>query len=141
LEKHKEYYSKRINNYMPSLVFNNQIVPDPTSYTPDSLNLTSSLSGVSFGSAGANAKAVLFNAKPSSQLSNVNQTYTVTVEGVATTISIDDAYDTETFALLLTDDRSYTFVVNSGGPTADSLTNNRFDSVGPEKRRLWNLNG
>lgn len=126
---------------MASIVFNNQIVPNPASYNPTSLNLTSSLSGVSFNSAGTNAKAVLFNAKPSSELSNVNQTYTVTVEGVATTIDIDDAYDTVTFALLLKDDRSYTFVVNSGGPTADSLTNNGFDSVGPEKRRLWNLNG
>lgn len=121
---------------MPSLVFSN-IVADPADTFPASIDLSLINNGVSANSLGAAVKGVIFNAVTPTT-ADVN----ITLNGGGNTANLNVAgnYNGRTMALLLEDGSSYSFVVNTA-VTAQTLTFNGYDSVGPEKQRLWNLNG
>jgi len=122
---------------MPSLVFSN-IVADPADTFPTSINLSLINNGVSANSLSTNVKGVIFNAVTPTT-ADVNITLN---DGSGNTADLNVAgnYNGQTMALLLNDGSSFSFVVNTG-TTAQTLTFNGYDSVGPEKQRLWNLNG
>jgi len=121
---------------MPLQVFSN-IVADPADTFPTSFNLSTVNNGVTANSLSTNVKGVLFNAVTPT-LADVN--ITLSVGGNTANLNVADNYDGTVMALLLNDGTSYTFTVDTG-TTAQTLTLNGYESVGPEKQRLWNLNG
>lgn len=123
---------------MPSLILSN-LVANPNSTSPVSLNLSLTSNGVNLQTIGSNVKALAFNAV--SPLDSTTTVYSVTANGIRTTFRADDAYDASSFALILNDGSSFTFTLNQGSPNGQTLTFNGFDTVTSEKIRLWNLNG
>jgi len=122
---------------MPSIVFSN-IVADPAASNPESLNLTTKNNGVTAVSFGSNAKAILFNAE-STQTGSNNCNFLV--NGATTQAKFASSYNGKTVALLLNNGESFTYTLNTSQLVQTASANNSFDSVGPEKQRLWNLNG
>jgi len=125
---------------MPSLVFNN-IVANPNATNPASLNLALTANGVGITFLEAGTTSVLFNA-PTANNGGLNGVYRgVTFVGNTTRINVDTALNNTVFALEKADNTSSLFTYNSAVPLLRPLTNNGYDSVGPEHLRLWNLNG
>jgi hypothetical protein len=126
---------------MASLVFNN-IVADPNVTNPTSLNLALTANGVGITFLEAGTTSVLFNAPTANGGNGLNGKYTgVTFVGNTTRINVDTALNNTVFALEKADNTSSIFTYNSAVPTGRVLTDNGYDSNGPEQRRLWNLNG
>jgi len=118
---------------MPSTVYSYQ-VSNPLATVPNSLNLSLTSNSVTVDVFGTNSTALVFNAATTA-LNGV--LVSLTVNG--TQFRVDTAYHNSTFAIL-TGRESSIFTCNSGS-TAQTATFNGFDSVGPEAKRLWNLNG
>lgn len=121
---------------MASKVFLN-IVADPDTTTPVSLNLNLDNNGVTANDLDG-VKAVLFNAVD--PLDGGTTNITIDTGDNTVDLDVDDNYDGSEMAVLLNDGTSFVFTVDIG-TTAQTATANGFDSVGPEKLRLWNLNG
>lgn len=122
---------------MPSIVFSN-IVADPNATFPNNLNLNTSNNGVTATSFGSNARAVLFNAESTTTGNNSVQ---FLVNGNTTAARFANSYNGKTVALILNNGESFTYTLNTSQLIQTASANNGFDSVGPEKLRLWNLNG
>jgi len=123
---------------MALIVFSN-IVADPNATNPGSLNLTTQNNGVSATSFGANANAILFNAEATQTGNNIIQ---FLINGVTTAARVADSYNGKTFAVLLKDNNdSFTYTINTAQTIQTVSASNGFDSISPEKLRLWNLNG
>jgi len=123
---------------MALIVFSN-IVADPNATNPGSLNLTTQNNGVSATSFGANANAILFNAEDTQTGNNIIQ---FLINGVTTAARVADSYNGKTFAVLLKDNNdSFTYTINTAQTIQTVSASNGFDSISPEKLRLWNLNG
>jgi len=118
---------------MPSYVFDFE-VSNPLATNPNSLNASLTSNSVTVDTFGTNANALLF--EPATTLLN-GVLVSLTVNG--TTLRVDTAYHGSLFAIASGRETSV-FTVNSGS-AAQTATYNGFDSVGPEDRRLWNLNG
>jgi len=118
---------------MPSKVYNFQ-VSNPVATVPNSLNLSLTSNSVTVDIFGTNATALIFNAAKDA-LNGVLGSFTVN----GTNFRADTAYHGATFAVLSGRESSI-FTVNSGS-AAQTATYNGLDSVGPEAKRLWNLNG
>ena len=118
---------------MPSYVFDFE-VSNPLATNPNSLNLSLTSNSVDVTLFGPNTNALLFN-KAKDALNGVLGSYTVN----GTNFRADTAYHGSRFAVASGRETSV-FTVNSGS-AAQTATYNGFDSVGPEDRRLWNLNG
>jgi len=120
-----------------SYVFSN-VVANPNATFPTSLNLSLVNNGVS---ANANdlgsVKAVLFNAV--SPLNGSSTQKQFIINGVTTKINIDSAYDTLTFALVVSDGSSYLVTIDDSTTVQEQSSFNSFNSVGPEKLRKWGL--
>lgn len=130
---------------MASISFTYQVA-DPAATTPTSLNLSKSavdaagsFLGVNLITIGSTAQSLLFQAAAN----GLTSTYAVlsgSLDGVNTSFRVDKAYHGAQFALQRADDSSSIFTCATG-TAAQTLTDNGFDSVSPESRRLWNLNG
>ena len=119
-------------------VFSN-MVADPTATNPSSLNLTTQNNGVSATSFGANASAILFNAEATQTGNNIVQ---FLINGVTTAARVASSYNGKPFAVLLKDGNgSYVYTLNTAQTVQTVSAFNGFDSISPEKLRLWNLNG
>ena len=119
-------------------VFSN-IVADPNATNPGSLNLTTQNNGVSATGFGANANAILFNAETTQTGNNV---ITFLINGASTGARVASSYNGKTFAVLLKDGGgSFTYTINTAQTIQTASANNGFESISPEKLRLWNLNG
>jgi len=121
---------------MALTIFSN-IVADPAVTFPKSINLTTVNNGVTANSLSTNVKGVLFNAESNTQ---ADVHITLSVGGNTADLNVAGNYNNKVMALLLNDGTSYTFTVNTG-TTSQTLTLNGYESIGPEKTRLWNLNG
>jgi len=122
---------------MALIVFSN-IVADPNATNPGSLNLTTKNNGVTAVSFGSNAKAILFNAEPTITGSN---NCNFLVNGATTQARFANTYNGDTVALLLNNGESYSYTLNTSQLIQTASAYNGFDSISPEKLRLWNLNG
>jgi hypothetical protein len=130
---------------MASKVFSFQVA-EPTASNPTSLNLSKSafdaagnFLGVNLITLGSTAQSLLFQAATGS----LTSTYAVlsgSLDGVNTSFRVDRAYNGAQFALQRAD-RSSSIFTCATGTAAQTLADNGFDSVSPEARRLWNLNG
>jgi hypothetical protein len=119
-------------------VFSN-IVADPNATNPGSLNLTTKNNGVTATSFGANANAILFNAETTQTGNNVIQ---FLINGVTTAAQFASSYNGKTVAVLLKNGNgSYTYTLNTAQTVQTASADNGFESISPEKLRLWNLNG
>lgn len=123
---------------MALIVFSN-IVADPNATNPGSLNLKTQNNGVSATSFGANANAILFNAEATQTGNHIIQ---FLIDGVTTAARVASSYNGKKFAVLLKDNKgSFTYTINTGQTIQTVSASNGFDSISPEKLRLWNLNG
>jgi len=122
---------------MALTVFSN-IVADPTATFPTSSNLSTVNNGVTANSISSGVKGVLFNAITPTT-ADVNITLNAG-GGNTANLNVAGNYNGAVMALLLNDGTSFTFTVNTG-TTSQTLASNGFQSIGPEKTRLWNLNG
>jgi len=130
---------------MASIVFTHQ-VSVPTQYNPTSLNLSTSafdeagsFIGVNLVVLGSSAESLLFQ-PAANNLTGLYAVLSATLDGVATSFRVDRAFHNAQFAIQRADNSSSIFTCASGTP-AQTLVDNGFDSVSPEQRRLWNLNG
>ena len=130
---------------MPSISFANQVA-EPSASNPTSLNLSKSafdaagnFLGVNLITLGSTAQSLLFQAA-SGSLTSAYVVLSGSLDGVNTSFRVDRAYDNAQFALQRAD-RSSSIFTCATGTAAQTLTDNGFDSVSPEARRLWNLNG
>jgi len=119
---------------MPSTVFSNQVA-NPNATDPTSLNLSLTSNGVTIDSFGNQVNSILFN--------DTSKTLTGILVGLTVngcTIRVDQAYNDVQFAVLSANGAStlFTCVTSTAAQTG---TFNGFDTVGPEKIRMWNLNG
>jgi hypothetical protein len=137
LSRYKKKHVKRINICMALTVFSN-IVADPNATYPTSFNLSTVNNGVTANAISSGVKGVLFNAVTPTT-ADVNITLNAG-GGNTANLNVAGNYNSRVMALLLNDGTSYTFTVNTGTP-AQTLVANGYESVGPEKTRLWNLNG
>jgi hypothetical protein len=125
---------------MASIVFTN-IVANPNATNPASLNLALTANGVGITFLEAGTTSVLFTA-PTANGNALNGKYTgVTFVGNTTRVNVDTALNNTVMALEKSDNTSSLFTYNSAVPLLRVLTDNGYDSVGPEHLRLWNLNG
>lgn len=133
---------------MPIISFTSQVL---SAYGQTPANLTWSVSGGSntvelltvgtgpFNVASLSAKqvrGVAFNAL-TSPASGTGAFATLSA-ATGTTLRVDRAYNGSTFAVIYTDNSSTLFTCATG-TTAQTLTDNGFDSVTPEIRRLFVL--
>jgi hypothetical protein len=120
---------------MPSYYFNG-IAADPNSTIPTSINVSTNNNGVNVTSFGPSVKAVLFTVK--SSLNSATASVRLNAGGETTLVTIDTAYNSSIVAVLLNNDTSYVFTLNTG-TLNQTGTFNGFDSVSSEKARRWNL--
>jgi hypothetical protein len=130
---------------MASISFSYQVA-NPAATNPTSLNVSTSaydadgtFLGVNLQTLGSTAKALLF--QPTTvTLTGRYAVLTATLDSVVTTFRVDRAYNGIQFALQRSDYSSSIFTCATG-TTSQTLVDNGFDSVSPEQKRLWNLNG
>jgi len=122
---------------MPALYFNG-IAADSASTFPNNPNVSLNNNGVNVTSLGTSVKAVLFTIEPTLNAATAN--INLNAGGETTTVTIDTAYSGKTVAVLLNDETSYIFTLNTG-TTNQTGAANGYDSVSSEKVRRWNIGG
>ena len=135
---------------MAILSFPNQVL-DPNSVTPSYIptqNYSLSAKGVDLISAGSNIELVAFN-DTTIALTNTYATLSANATPNSQTLSaanavrlrVDRAYNGVQFAIVYEDRSSslFTAATATQSPNGQTLTNNGFETVSPNLRRLVNL--
>ena len=135
---------------MAIISFPNQVL-DPTSVEPDFIpteNYSLSAKGVSLISAGSNIELVAFN-DTSVALTNAYATLSANATpnsqtlsaANAVTLQVDSAYNGVQFAVVYKDRSSslFTAATATQSPNGQTLTNNGYETVSPNLRRLVTL--
>ena len=135
---------------MAIISFTNQVL-DPTSVNPNYIpttNYSLSAKGVDLISAGSNIELVAFNDAPVA-LTNAYATLSANTSpnsqtlsaANAVTLRVDRAYNGVQFGVIYKDRSSSIFTAATATqlPNGQTLTNNEYESVSPNLRRLVNL--
>jgi len=117
---------------MASIVLNKNL-GDPNATNPKSLILSLSGSGVDVFSLGTGVKYLAFNA-----VTPLNSVTAILSVFPGTQFRVDTAYNTKTFAIVNSDNTSSLFTCATA-TTVQTLTSNGYNTLIPEKQRLWNL--
>lgn len=117
---------------MASIVLNTNL-GNPNATNPKSLILSLSGSGVDVFSLGTGVRLVAFNAKKP-----LTSTTAILSVFPGTQIRVDAAYNGSTFAIVKSDNTSSLFTCVTG-TVVQSLTSNGYNTLTPERQRLWNL--
>lgn len=131
---------------MAILSFPNQVL-DPTSVNPPYIptqNYSLSAKGVDLVSSGSNIELVAFN---DTTISLTNAYTTLSANKIsstsanAVTLRVDQAYNGVQFSVIYKDRSSslFTAATATQSPNGQTLTDNGFESVSPNLRRLVNL--
>lgn len=120
---------------MQSAVYNG-IVANPNAGYPPSLNLTTQNNGVTANFFGSNTKAVLFNKE--STTTGYNDLNLI-IDGILTSITVADSYDGKDISIVLDDNTSYIFTLNTSVANQALSSFNGYNSVSTEKLRRWRL--
>jgi len=119
---------------MASIVLNTNL-GNPTATFPNSLILSLTGAGVDVQSFGTGVKYLAFDALPAAQLTG---TTVFLLAFPDNSFRVDTAYDGKTFAIVNSDNTSSLFTCATA-TDVQTLTNNGYDTLIPEKQRLWNL--
>jgi len=130
---------------MPQIQFTNTLA-DPTSTTPETLNVSLTSKGVVLEELGANVKFLVFQDTPSTLTTNFQTLSTP----AGTKFRADTAYSGIQFGVIFKDNSSTIFTLVTGGTNAanratyvvQTVASNGYDSQSlADFQRLWNLNG
>ena len=130
---------------MPQIQFINTLA-DPTSTTPETLNVSLSSKGVVLETLGSNVKYLVFQDTPIALTTN----YQTLSTPAGTKFRADTAYSGIQFGVIFNDNSSTIFTVVTGGTNAanrvtyvlQTVASNGYDSQSlADFQRLWNLNG
>jgi len=130
---------------MPQIQFINTLA-DPTSTTPETLNVSLTSKGVVLEELGANVKFLVFQDTPSTLTTNFQTLSTP----AGTKFRADTAYSGIQFGVIFKDNSSTIFTLVTGGTNAanratyvvQTVASNGYDSQSlADFQRLWNLNG
>lgn len=120
---------------MQSAVYDS-IVANPNAGYPPALNFTTQNNGVTANFFGSNTKAVLFNKE--STTTGYNDLNLI-IDGILTSITVANSYNGKDISIVLDDDTSYIFTLDTSVTNQALSSFNGYNSVSTEKLRRWRL--